>query len=459
MPKPPDLGKRLQQLIQQKAQLDYHELRLEYPVLDLLPAQDANIIHLRKPQDSGFHRHPPNPSDFQWDTDFNVRLPLKSSTAMASSHSQSGTFLSTVTGLSNQRGSSLLQFVSYHHANNGVQHRFRLWTENQGQHQIVAESEFSDATWELESKAFQSEVWMQLIHNLMSRASDRAYLHVHQRLRLYSWYKQSVEQEKWGWEKELNVREVLASNLSVLVGNGQHVRTVEAVDLDGRGEGTVLLPCGYGQSFPIQLLGSFSAADCIEAACEVCDKKLLNEADLRRLCRFHESRRREQFYANQHEWKKLDRERERVRVSGAMLMLAMQDALGLLQVPESVSPKVFDLHSSKVVVDVLAAFRDHMRNPGKVVTCSTAELIRGTLADLEAVVADVLGATQSPQSLPPGWDAMVRSWVTRAVHLASAPDYKGMGFYGIKTEVERQSPQDRATMDELEVMLRSARLD
>lgn len=99
-----------------------------------------------------------------------------------------------------------------------------------------------------------------------------------------------------------------------------------------------------------------------------------------------------------------------------------------------------------------------MGNPGKLVTCSTAELIRGTLVDLEAVVANALGVSQSLQSLPPGWDAMVRLWATRAVQLASAPDYKGMGFYGIKTEIYQQLPQDRATMDELEVMLRSARL-
>ncbi|KAM0721275.1 hypothetical protein Q7P37_003563 [Cladosporium fusiforme] len=471
MPVPSDMKPRFRPLglqgTYQDIQQDGHELRLEYPALDLLPAHKINTTHLRQPQHSGFNQKEPGHCEYPWKlcgTDFCARIPFRSSGPVALPLFQSSTFLTTVAALSYQPGRSLLQFVSTYEPHEGVQHRFRLLSEHQGQPQIVTESVFSDAAWEAESTTFQSEDWMQLVQNLLNRASDRAYLHVHQRLHLYRRYQEQIEQERWGWEGYLDAKATLAANLRVLIGKGRYIPAVEALDLDHSGEGTFLLPCGHEQDFWIQRLGSMSAADCINAACRICDAKIVSEADLWRLCRFRESYRRSQFYEAEGWWRIIEQRcpigHERVSVRGGMLLKAMEDALNSLQTPESVSPKLLCMASSKIAEDVLAAFSGYVRDTTRMVTCSSAGLVENTLRDMEAAFDQVLGTTQSLQSLPPGWAAMVRQWATRAVQLASDPDYDGNNLSGRLPEVAEgeQMPEDGATMDELEAMLRSATL-
>jgi hypothetical protein len=62
---------------------------------------------------------------------------------------------------------------------------------------VVIDFELSGIEWEAERCARPREIWMKLIWRLLRRASDRAYFHVHERLKNYSWYKKQAAKEEW----------------------------------------------------------------------------------------------------------------------------------------------------------------------------------------------------------------------------------------------------------------------
>lgn len=176
MPNLADLTLGLESLGLAEKQIDYHELHIEYPGLDLLPSGEVATPYLRQPLDQGV-RERPDISNFHLQTsgtNFSVRLALTRVSSPPFSPLELKRVFAKTDGLSHTPGRSLLQAVSYVNPEYGVYHRFRLSTQYDGEYEIIAENELSDLEWEAERAGLRSKTWMELIANLINRASDYA---------------------------------------------------------------------------------------------------------------------------------------------------------------------------------------------------------------------------------------------------------------------------------------------
>ena len=124
---------------EERKQANYHELQIEYPVLDLLPIEGSVTPLLKPPSFSGY-REKPDPSEYHLPlsgTDFIVRLPLTNEMPSTAANP----VFTTLMRLLAAPGRSLLRFASYFDPEGGQHYRFRLQTEHNGQFQTIAESE------------------------------------------------------------------------------------------------------------------------------------------------------------------------------------------------------------------------------------------------------------------------------------------------------------------------------
>ena len=201
----------------EETQANYHELQIEYPVLDLLPAEDS-VTPLPKPPAYIGYREKPDPSAYHLplsSTDFIIRLPLANEVP---SDFSPYVFVALRKLLATP-GRSLLQIATYSDPEDGDHYRFRILTEVNNSFQTVAESELSSINWEAERCSLRREKWMRLISHLLVRVSNRAYFHVHQRLKHYRWYMKQVAEEQWDYKDYFDPKRFFAAQLRVLVGS------------------------------------------------------------------------------------------------------------------------------------------------------------------------------------------------------------------------------------------------
>jgi hypothetical protein len=251
-------------LEEQKKQLSYHELRIEYPVLDLLPAEES-VTPLLKPPSFNGYREKPDPSEYHLPisgTDFIIRLPL--SDEMASM--PPNVVFATLMNLLKAPGRSLLQIATYSDPEDGDHYRFRLLTEHNGQFQTIAESELSAIEWSAERLPLRHETWMRLISHLIHRISYRAYFHVHERLKHYRWYLKQIEDERWNFKDSFDAKRFFAAHLLVVTGDYRgfpYAERITAQDLESEGECLFLLRCGHEQDMTIEGLRNSSIRECL----------------------------------------------------------------------------------------------------------------------------------------------------------------------------------------------------
>jgi hypothetical protein len=201
-------------------QIDEHELKLEYPVLDLLPVDEPVTPFLRPPAYTGY-REEPNPGSYHlplFGNDFIIRRPCNSDQTLPLPYLDPHNFFDSLERLVDIPGRTLLQIATYTDHEDGNVYRFRLRTEHCNQRPVVMDFELSGIEWEAERCARPREIWMKLIWRLLRRASDRAYFHVHERLKKYSWYKKQTAEEEWDWKPRFSSKRFIAMNLRVVVG-------------------------------------------------------------------------------------------------------------------------------------------------------------------------------------------------------------------------------------------------
>lgn len=452
-------------------QINYHELQLEYPVLDLLPVEEVITPLLRPPAYSGY-REKPDTSAYHLPisgTDFLIRLSITNEKPLMFSNK----LFSKLTELLTAPGRSLLQFVTYSDPEDGDHFRFRLLTERNSEFEIVAECELNGIEWEAERSSLRREAWMRLISHLLGRISARAYLHVHERLKNYRWYTKQVAEERWDYKAPFNVKQFLAAHLRLVVGacwEGLYDQAVHEHDFEGEGEATFLFPCGHKQDMDVQYLRSLSIAECIELECQHCGNRLAQRGKGWRLqLLLHRQReRRAHFSARELVWQRIGAEfpvgNQKVSVESAVLRRALQHALISTRSPESASPVALCMTSSADFVKILEGHRaqllDHF-----VVDCASDSLLEGFLGQFDKAAGQVTRSGREVgniQCLPPAWVAMVQLWLTRATQLAGIPGYDGRDPVAV-SETQTGDNEDgdygEADLDELEEMMRDARLE
>lgn len=341
------LANSFQYMDLEKKKPQYHELQIEYPVLDLLPAEESVTPYLLPPSFSGY-RENPDPSGYHLPLsgiDFIARLPL--TTDMPTPLQDE--FFATLTTILCSPGRSLLQFVSYSHPEDGVYWRFRLSTECNGKFQTIAESELSSIAWTAERRVFLQEPWLLLVSHLLGRMSDRAYFHVHERLKHYSWHKKQIAEEQWNYKDSFDPKQFFAKNLRVVVVilGRRYSQDVDEYDFEGveaEEERAFLLPCGHESDMSFDHLRSFSASGCLHARCEDSGTPLVKKGSLRRLRLLNQTQRERRARFSVHElvWQRVAAEypigTQQVSVRSGVLYKALSRAAHSVQPPDSISP-------------------------------------------------------------------------------------------------------------------------
>jgi hypothetical protein len=454
---PADLADCFQSLGLQEDRLDYHELTIEYPVLELILPEAGTSPCLRPPQNIEF-REQPDASKYHFpltDTDFTLRIPVASATPQPSNLAS---ISAAIQSLSSTPGQSILQIASYSSLSDGEFHIFRFITEDptNGQYQTVTENDFSSLEWEAERAALKSEKWTRLAQDLINRSSDRAYFYVYDELKLYSWYLKPRRAERWGWARD-----------------------------GGGAGGTGLLTCGHAQAVSLRAFdstASFVDDDDQEVindlACETCAEGVFpSEEDVRRQCLFREARLRVEFCAREGFWRRLEdmpqsppssSSAQGISVRSKFLYDALRHSLPSIRVPDTACPRALQWVSSKEVTVAMLELLGRMDlSDGNTVSSASAQDLENSLLQL---FEECLGETQarrgvrtvkSVKSLPEEWVVLLRLWVARTVRLVLIPGYDGRDIAAVFGENGEGLIGSGVgeVMDELETMLRDARLE
>lgn len=459
-------------LEEQKKQLNYHELQIEYPVLDLLPAEESVTPLLKPPSFSGY-REKPDPSEYHLPitgTDFIIRLPLSDEMPSMPPNVVFATLINLIKG----PGRSLLQIATYSDPEDGDHYRFRLQIEHNGSFQTVAESELSAIEWSAERLPLRHETWMRLISHLIHRISCRAYFHVHERLKHYRWYAKQIADEQWNFKDSFDPKKFFAAHLHVVVGTDFGERYVEAViaqDLECDGEGPFLLPCGHEHEYSIEDLRTSSISECLLFACSHCRERLARRHDGWRywLLAHRQRLRRARFSVRELVWKRIADEfpigNRQVTVSSTVLYKALQHAADSIMTPETISPLALHPAHSADFPEIVHSFWSSLQGEYEV-NRTSAEILSELVAKLDKAVGRVQSSGNlqgNLQSLPRSWDALVFLWFKRATQLVGIPGYDGREplsvFENPTVEDEDvQGDEEDEEIDELEQMMKDASL-
>jgi hypothetical protein len=458
MSNPFDLANSFQNLGLQENRVDYHELAIEYPVLELILPEAGTSPCIRPPQNIEF-REQPDALKYnfpQTGTDYIIRLPL----ASARPHlfpSNAASISTAIQNLSTSPGHSILQIASYSSRSDGESFIFRLVTENpvNGEYTIVTENDFSSLEWEAERISLSTEKWTRLAQDLINRSSDRAYFHVHAELRFYSWYLKSRKAERWGWAWKF-----------------------------GSAAGAGLVTCGHAQAISLRpmdslkFLNEHSEEAINDLACETCaaSASFASEEDLWQRRLFREAKSRVEFLAREGFWRKLEGlwvaeplQSLPIRVGSKFLYDAIRHALPSIRMPDTACSRALQWVSSKeVTVAMLHLFeRMDLSTGGTVEVASPYELEPLLLRMFEECLNGVLATNgrrvNGFKSLPDEWVSLLRLWFARTVMLVLVPGYDGRDIAGVFGEggAEGLLVGDGVgeVMDELEAMFGNARLE
>jgi len=200
---------------------NHHELRFEYPVLDLLDDQDDELISgLPEPENAGYRARPAS-SRAHFDdagTYFFVRIPLTGGDPSVFSPCELPRLFTTIQQHANVRGNSVLQIAVAEDRYRVPTYHFRLITDFDDGREDVCEFTLTQSGFEQIRDSCQSEEWFQLMLGLINRSPERAYFHVHKRLRHHRWYQSRTELYErycaWDQEELLEPVQILATNLT-----------------------------------------------------------------------------------------------------------------------------------------------------------------------------------------------------------------------------------------------------
>jgi hypothetical protein len=454
-------------------QLGYHTLQIEYPVLDLLPVDKPLTPCLRPPAHSGY-REKPHPAKYHLPlsgTDFTIRLPTSDADLPPPYLDSEDVFVS-LPNLAVVPGRSLLQIASYDDPVYGEMYRFRLLTERCGKLKVVSETELYRYEWEV-IRDVSTMVWTKLIWRLLRRTSDRAYFHVHERLKNYSWYKKQIGEEEWNWKPEFDPKKFLAANLRVGViarWNILYNRPVEESDFDVPEETTFILPCGHEQDMLPSHLSSMSVSACLRLNCDICGERVMGHDDGWRLWLLlhRERKRRERFSARELMWQQLTDEvpieTHHVSVHPHVLYKALEHAVLSIVPPESASPLLLQMTRSEGMTEALNIFQRKLEGD-TMISCSWITIINHLMCNLDEAVGQA-GNTrhqyENLEDLPAGWEALASLCFARATLLVGIPGYSGEDpmevlDWGFEEEEDVSGEDDE--LDELAGLMSDARLE
>ena len=467
----------LQRMGLKNVEHSHHELRFEFPVLDLLDSDDDDAIpYLPYPEDAGFRDKPASSRAHLGDsgTGFFLRMPLRDSEGSDGGFSPfelPGLFM-TIGQLSATRGHSLLQIAASEGRHSPPTFFFRLTIEREDMRRSTIDCKLSSAEFEQVQASCQSADRMEMMLGLINRSSNRAYFHVHQRLRHYTWYQRQTEQHemqmKWDQEELEEAKQLLAANLTHIRHNrsGLELRKrIRDLEVEEDVEGVFMLPRGDLQIVNVATTRSMSSWLCKNYQCKACDAFVLQPEDFANLRASEDRQRRAEIAEQETHWEQLAESFsdgcKQMRVYGSNLASAAQHALKSLEVPESVSPQILEFAQSPEADGIMKAI--WVEAAKREIFEGTQDEIGSTLLNIkDKALAVMVGASEdvgAMQILPPGWEKMSQRWLMRAFQLVSVPGYDGRNIRAVfdaAGERHEEKMERQATVDEIEGLMAQA---
>jgi hypothetical protein len=441
-----DIASTLQRLcLQPTSQPHSHVLFLEYPATALLPTRPGIGLRMEPPK-AALYRETPNLEKYflgEQGLDFFVSFKVEHRRPIESAYRPRASIATAIARLSRAGGRSTLEAVTVFDDDHGESgYIFRLTTlwHNLDPKEIhdfwVSEREWQDMLSMSETKP-----WTDLLVNLFTRASDRAYSHVERQLKGTQYF--AIDALKWGVYRISTANELLALNMRVVHEEETLLCLLPIRDLSGD-EHRVLpvrLPCEHATTVTIAWLKTLSWAECIDMACPTCGKVILPNRDIMHARHSIERRRRQRKALDQVLWKHLEAAKTnhgtRVDTSGALIVSALTHALQSMQIPESVSPRQLCPAWSAEAAAVLAKSRKAYRHSSGNLSATLRDIHGHLMRTVDVALEEYSGLRNAGMTdhVFPGWSSFLKRWLERTMELLAIPEYAGEDVWAVFSEV------------------------
>jgi hypothetical protein len=455
-----DIAYTLQRMcLQPTTESCVHVMFLEYPVTSLLPNRPGVGLRMEPPK-AALYREIPNLDKYfleEQGLDFFVQFPVRHPNFAKSEGNCVSAVGAAIDQLTQSGGRSILEAVTVSDDNYSeggfIFHLTTLWhdsREKEVRHFQLSESEWRDIICQDDSKP-----WTHLLQDLISRASDRAYIHVERQLQgtQYS----PVDALKWNAYDILDANRLLALNMRQVRQQGTFLclEPIRDFAVDDNRVRTVRLPCEHETTVCIAYLKTLSLAACIDMTCPSCDQIILPDRDIRHAILSAERCRRQRKALDETLWKHIEARKTergtRVVTSGAIMCQALQHALQSMRVPESVSPRSVCPAWSVEAAAVLEKLRDAHGNSFEPFSTTLRDINSHLMQIVDSVVKECSGLRNADISdqIFPGWSSFVSRWMQRTLALMATPNYAGEDVWTASNEV----PDDDICFDDEEKVL------
>ena len=441
-----DIAYTLQRMcLQPTTESHVHVMFLEYPVTSLLPNRPGVGLRM-EPPNAALYREVPNSDKYfllEQGLDFFVRFPIQHPDFARSEGGRLSTIIAAIDRITQGGGRSILEAVTVSeddYSQGGL--IFRLTTIwHHGREKESRQFQLSESEWRELLTQEDTKPWTHLLQDLISRASDRAYLHVERQLQgtQYS----PIDALKWNAYDILDANRLLALNMRRIRQQGTLLCLEPIRDFGGDDDRilTVRLPCEHETTVCVAYLKTLSLAACIDMACPYCGKTILPDRDIKHAIQSVERRRRQRKALDETLWKHIESRKTepstRIDTSGAVMCQALTHALQSMRVPESVSPRSVCPAWSSEAAFLFERVRDAHGDSFELFL-STLRDIRGHLMQIvDAVVRECSGLrhVELSDQIFPGWASFIDRWMQRALALMAIPGYAGEDVWTVSNEV------------------------
>jgi hypothetical protein len=283
--------------------------------------------------------------------------------------------------------------------------------------------------------------WTDLLVNMFTRASDRAYLHVERQLKGTQYF--AIDALKWDVYGISTANELLALNMRVVHEEGTPLCLIPIRELRGNELQvlTVRLPYEHGTTVTIAWLKGLSWAECIDMACPTCGKVILPNRDIMHARHSIERRRRQRKALDQVLWKHIEAAKPgfetRMDTSGALICRALTHALQSMQIPEFVSPRKLCPAWSAEATAILTRSRTAYRKSSRVFSATLRGVHSHLMRAVDVALEEYSGLRNADMTdhVFPGWSVFMRRWLERAIALVAMPGYNGEDVWEVFGEV------------------------
>lgn len=408
-----------------------HNLTFEFPAVDLLPVpgstpyfeRPANIEQRRRPQETSLHD--------AVGTEFFAVLGADDAGIAAPTSTYDGCkrLMDAVHSRYGQDGSSRLRMVSYTEGEHGEHypiplHRLQLqaYSRNSNVPIIVYEGELDDDEWGRMTMYVENYEWINVLQNLVSRGSERAWFEVRHRLArvhdddLTASVEEARWEDEWATDPPQSVEELFATQLEPVTAQDER-----NLSLLGDGIVHVELPCGHRIHVRKIEISALTAEACLNQTCPVCGRRIMQVVDDDELTFRREFDRADAYRATDYTWQDLDKKIRKsarsLEVHTETLLQALRASLDSFAAPRSVCPASLCPTNSLETVLVMETFRNSYGGLDITTTMSPSDLLE-CFHGLAVGTKTGKGEHESLATAvtPPGWPGFLELWLTRAVN-------------------------------------------